>query len=108
MPRSGPVSALVELGGYRTSGNRDNYESRSVTLGKSICDTRSGESNHHYGLVWRNSLRYVKCRSTEERAGAWNGSMTLRGASGRTWNHSQALYPVYDWSLAMYELFPGW
>ena len=105
MPRSGPVSALVELGGYRTSGNLDHYT--SVTLGNGICETRNRESNRRYGFAYRNSLRYLRCRSTELKAGAWNGSMTLQWASGTTWNHSQALYPVHDWSLAMYELFPG-
>jgi hypothetical protein len=99
------VSALVQLGGYRASGDLNRYE--SVTLGNGICETWNSESNSHYGFAYHNSLRYLKCRSTEERAGAWNGSFILQGNSGRTWNHSQALYPVHDWSLAMYELFPG-
>ena len=105
MPRSGPASAMVELGGTRLSGNLDHYE--SVTLGNSVCEMRRKEDNVYHGFSFRNSLRYVRCQSTERRAGAWNGSMVLQGVRGRTWNHSQALYPMHDWSLAMYELFPG-
>lgn len=105
LPRSGPISSLVALGGSRFSGNLDSYE--SVMLGNSVCETRRKEDNSRFGFSYLNSLRYITCRSTEERAGAWNGSLVIQGANGRTWNHSQALYPVHDWSLAMYELFPG-
>ena len=105
MPSSGPASAIVELGGRRFSGNIDQFE--SVMLGNSICETRRKEDNNHYGFSYRNGLQYIMCQSTEKRAGAWNVSLVLQGVRGRTWNHSQALYPVHDWSLAMYELFPG-
>lgn len=96
---------MVELGGYRTSRNYNTYS--SVLLGEGVCETRNKETNRHFGMAYRNSLTYVKCLSTERRAGPWNASMVLSGSSGRTWNHSQSLYPMYDWSLAMYEIFPG-
>lgn len=106
VPNSGPVSAIVELGGNRLSGNPDHYA--SVFLGNSICNVRNEQDNDRYGLTYRNSLHYLKCHSTERRAGGWNGSMVqLAYYPGKTWNHSQSLYPVHDWSLAMYELFPG-
>lgn len=101
------MSAVVELGGYRTSGNYDRYESNSIRLGQNICEIRNREDNVYYGMSSRYSLRYVRCLSTEQRAGALNATMVLTGSSGCTWNHSQSLYPVHDWSLAMYELFPS-
>lgn len=104
-PKSGPVSATIEMGGSRLSWNYDRYE--SIMLGNGVCETRSREDNARLGIRNWNSLLYVLCRTTEERAGGWNGSMVLQGYSGRTWNHTQALYPVHDWSLAMYEVFPG-
>lgn len=105
LPKSGPVSSIIELGGSRLTSNYQRYN--SILLGNGVCETRSGEDNTAYGVSYRNSLLYIKCQTTEERAGGWNSSMVLQGYSGRTWNHSQALYPVHDWSLAMYELFPG-
>ena len=108
VPNSGPVSAIVELGGNRMSMNFDDYASDSVFLGNSICNIINEHSNTHYGITNRNSQRYLKCLSTERRAGAWNGSLVqLDYYPGKTWKHSQSLYPVHDWSLAMYELFPG-
>ena len=108
VPNSGPVSAIVELGGHRLSGNPDHYASSEVFLGNSICNVRNEQDSTRYGLTYRNSQRYLKCHSTEKRAGAWNGSLVhLAYHPGKTWNHSQSLYPVHDWSLAMYELFPG-
>lgn len=101
IPNSGPLSSLVEFTGYRLSSNPDNID--SVFLGSSVCETRDNEDNTLYGLAYR----YVRCQSTEKRAGPWNGTVVLKGSSGRTWNHSQSLYPMHDWSLAMYDLFPG-
>ena len=76
-------------------------------VGGTVCEIRNQTTNDHYGIRWRWPLLLVKCMVTEQRAGGWNASM-IHTWKGRTWNHSQALYPMHDWSLAMYELFPGW
>ena len=104
-PKSGPVSSLIELGGYRLTSNYMRYH--SILLGDGICKARSEEDNTVYGPAYRNSLLYIKCQTTEKRTGGWNATMVLQGSSGRTWNHSQGLYPMHDWSLAMYEIYPG-
>ncbi len=105
LPNSGPVSQLVYLGGSRLSNNYDDYE--SIHLGDGVCETRNEEDYTHYDLAYYSSLWHIRCRSTEKRAGGWNATMIRRGVYGRTWNHSQSLYPLHDWSLGMYELFPG-
>lgn len=103
-PRSGPVGALVEIGGYRFTWSYNSYS--QFYVGDQVCELRNSV-NARYGIRYTWPLYYVKCLATELRAGAWNASTMISGASGRTWNHSQALYPMFDWSLAMYEIFPG-
>ena len=40
--------------------------------------------------------------------GGWNASATIiNSVRGHTWNASDALYPMYDGRLGMFELFPG-
>ena len=95
-------------------------------VGGEICEIRNGTTNEHFGIRWRWPVHLIngttndhfdiwwrwpvhliKCLVTEQQAGGWNASVTLNHWRGKTWNHSQALYPVYDWSLAMFELYPG-
>ena len=83
----------------------DNYG--PFFLGGQVCNTRNPETNQHYGIRWRSSLRFVPCVPAESQAGGWNASVTVENSRGLTWNHSSALYPMFDWKLAMYELFPG-
>ena len=74
-------------------------------VGREVCELRNKTDNSHLGIRWRWPLYLVKCLVSEQLTGAWNAS--VNHWRGRTWNHSQALYPMYDWSLAMFELFPG-
>ncbi len=103
-PNSGPVGTVVEIGGYRLTWNYNSYG--QIYIGDQVCDLRDSD-NAQYGIRSLWGLIYVKCLTTEVRAGGWNGSTTISGASGKTWNHSRALYPMFDWTLGMYELFPG-
>jgi len=93
------------MGGSSIPNDRTRFE--SAQLGASVCETRDLSTNQQYPLFWTNSFLHIKCRSTEQRAGAVNASMIINGHRGKTWNHRQSLYPVYDWSLAMYEIYPG-
>lgn len=76
-------------------------------VGGAVCEVRNSTKNDHFGVRWRWPLHLIKCLVTEQRAGGWNASLVINHWRGRTWNHSQALYPMHDWSLAMYELYPG-
>ena len=105
VPKSGPIGSVVEIGGYRFKGNLVNYE--RLFVGGYICDTRNPTNNKLYGTRWAWPLYYIKCRITEQRVGGWNASAIVLSQRGNTWNHSEALYPMYDWKLAMYELYPG-
>jgi len=106
VPSSGPIESIIEIGGYRFQSYLNYYE--RLFLGGSTCDLRAPGTNYQYGTRWRWPLRYVKCITTEQQVGGWNASAIITvGASGNSWNHSQALYPMHDWKLAMYELFPG-
>lgn len=71
-----------------------------------MCELRD-ENNKQYGIRSKWPLLSVRCLSTEVKAGGWNASTSISGTSGQTWNHSRSLYPMFDWTLAMYELFPG-
>ena len=104
-PKSSPLGSLVEVGGYRMFWDYKHYE--QFFVGREVCELRNKVDNDHYGIRWRWPLHLVKCLVSEQLTGGWNASVTINHWRGRTWNHSQALYPVYDWSLAMYELFPG-
>ena len=106
VPSSGPLGSVIEIGGYRFHGSLNSYE--RLFLGSSICDPRAPGTNAQYGIrrVWH--LRYAKCIVTEQQVGGWNASAILTaGYRGASWNHSEALYPMHDWKLAMYELYPG-
>ena len=103
-PSSGPVGTIVEIGGYRFTWNYNSYG--QFYIGGQVCDLRDLD-NAQYGIRYVWGLLHVKCLTTEVKAGSWNASTTISGASGRTWNHSRALYPMFDWMLGMYELFPG-
>jgi hypothetical protein len=94
----------VEIGGYRFYGNLDNYE--RFFIGGYICDTRDPTTNRQYGLRWKWPLLYIKCRITEPQVGGWNATAIVSSSRGMTWNHTEAMYPVHDWNLAMYELYP--
>lgn len=104
-PSSGPVGTRVEVGGYRFSGNYDSYN--QFFIGNSVCALRDPQTNVRFGIRTKWPLRYVKCLTSEIVAGGWNATSVLNSARGRTWNHSQSLHPMHDWSLAMYELYPG-
>lgn len=104
-PKSAPLGSLVEIGGYRMYWNYKYYE--HFYLGGALCEIRNETKNDHFGIRWRWPLHHIKCLITERQAGGWNASVTINRNRGRTWNHSQALYPMHDWRLAMYELFPG-
>ena len=47
------------------------------------------------------------CEVYHHRATSKEGDGTHLLDRGTSWNHSEALYPMHDWRLAMYELFPG-
>ena len=107
VPSSGPLGSVIEIGGYRFQSSLNRYE--RFFLGGSICDPRAPGTNAQYGGRWRWPLYYAKCITTEQQVGGWNASAFLRAgySRGASWNHSEALYPMHDWKLAMYELFPG-
>ena len=110
VPSSGPIGSIIEIGGdrYHFHTTLSNYQ--RLFLGGSTCDPRAPGTNDHYGTRWRWPLRYVKCITTEQQVGGWNASaiITIGATSrGNSWNHSEALYPMHDWKLAMFELFPG-
>ena len=105
LPKSGPVFGTIDMGGSAIPNDPTRFE--SVQLGASVCETRDLSTNEHYPVFWQSSLLHVRCRSTEQRAGSVNASMIISGHRGRTWNHSQSLYPMHDWSLGMYEIYPG-
>ena len=104
-PKSAPLGSLVEVGGYRMYWDYKLYE--QFYVGGAVCEVRNSTKNDHFGIGWRWPLHLVKCLVLEQRAGGWNASVIINYWRGRTWNHSQALYPMHDWSLAMYELYPG-
>ena len=105
MPNSGPLNSIVEIGGYRFHGTLDFYE--RFFIGGYICDTRDPTTNQQYGIRWKWPLLYIKCRITEQQVGGWNATAIVSRTRGTTWNHTEAVYPVHDWDLAMYELYPG-
>ena len=108
MPSSGPIGSIIEIAGYVYSFQNylEHYE--RLFLGSSTCDPRAPGTNDPYGIRTRWPLRLVKCITTEQQVGGWNASaIQTAGDRGTSWNHSEALYPMHDWRLAMYELFPG-
>lgn len=76
-------------------------------VGDAVCELRNETKNDHFGIRWRWPLHLVRCAVREQITGGWNASVIINHWRGRTWNHSQALYPMHDWTLAMFELFPG-
>ncbi len=103
-PSSGPIGTVVEIEGYRFTWDYNAYS--QFYLGEQVCELRD-ENNNQYGIRSKWPVLSVKCLSTEVWAGGLNATTSITGSSGRTWNHSRSLYPMFDWTLAMYELFPG-
>ena len=99
------MGTQVEVGGYRFTWNYNDYN--HFFIGNSVCALRDSQTNRQLGIRSKWPLLYVTCLTSETLAGGWNATTVLNGARGRSWNHSQALYPVHDWNLAMYELYPG-
>ena len=55
-------------------------------------------------------MHHAKCQVMNEAAGAYNATIQFRdwgNTYGRSWNHSDAMYLMFDGSLGMFEVFPG-
>lgn len=98
---------MVELAG-NLPGSTHVYE--RLYIGDLQCDHIDSSIAEPYGLRWYHSLRHAKCKSMNQVAGAYNASIQFRdwgNTYGATWNHSDAMYLMYDGSLGMYEMYPG-
>ena len=105
VPKSGPIHSLIQLEGYNfPDGVFESYD--RFFVGDAICGTRDHVTNQLYGSVWAGSLYLISCLANALQVGGVNATALIAG-TGASWNHSQALYPGPDWSLVMYEVYPG-
>lgn len=103
LPSSGPAGSLIEIAGRNLRNDAGYYE--RLYLGDLQCNHINSSTNQPYSIRWYFNKRHIKCLVEKEEAGVYNASLVDR--RGASWNHSQAMYLMYDGSLAMYELYPG-
>ena len=79
-------------------------------MGDLQCDHINSGTGLAYGLRWYQSKRHAKCRVENQMVWAYNASIQFRdwgNTYGASWNHSEAMYLMFDGSLGMFEVFPG-
>ena len=88
----------MEVTGTRFPNSLDRYD--KIFIGDKLCDPRDPETNEYYG-------GRVKCHVTAVEAGGVNATLNVTLNRGTAWAYSPSLYPGPDWTLSMFELFPG-
>ena len=106
-PSSSPPGSLIELAG-NLPGTTYTYD--RLYMGDLQCDHINSGTGLAYGLRGYLSKRHAKCRVENQMVGAYNASIQFRdwgNTYGASWNHSEAMYLMFDGSLGMFEVFPG-